>query len=228
MRVTAAQKAATRGRIVRAAHRLFTRHGFAAVTTRDIARAAGIASGTLFNYFPTKEAVAVALAASALADARAGWDAAGGGGRAGSLDEALFALVAAELRALEPHRGYLGPVLETALKALPGPIGDPEGGAIRAGHVDRVRALLATYRPAAPAGPVAEHLYWSLYTGVLAFWAADPPPAPDETLAILDHSVRAFVGWLDAPPPQPVPESEKADDADRRGARRPPRPRPGG
>ena len=41
------------------------------MTTRDIARAARIASGTLFNYFPTKEAIAAGLAAEAAAEAHA-------------------------------------------------------------------------------------------------------------------------------------------------------------
>ncbi|HEX4606576.1 MAG TPA: TetR/AcrR family transcriptional regulator, partial [Urbifossiella sp.] len=174
MRITAAQKAVTRERILRAAHDMFTGQGFAPVTTRDIARAAGIATGTLFNYFPTKEAVAVELAAAALAAARAEWDA--GPGSAGPLDEGLFTLIGGELRALEPHRGYFRPVLETALKPLPGGAADPTVAAVWAGHLERVRALLAGGRPAAPAGPVAEHLYWALYTGVLGFWAADPRP----------------------------------------------------
>jgi len=202
---------------------MFAKQGFAAVTTRDIARAVGIATGTLFNYFATKEAIAVELAAGALASARAGWDA--GEGPGGPLDEGLFALVAAELRALEPHRGYVGPVLETAWKLLPGPASAPTVAAVRGGHWDRVRALLAAHRPEAAAGPVTEHLYWTLYTGVLAFWAAEPPPDREETLAVLDHSVRAFVGWLDAPASAatPDPGGEVNDGTDRRRARRTPR-----
>ncbi|OWK36743.1 Transcriptional regulator, TetR family [Fimbriiglobus ruber] len=181
------------------AHRLFAKRGFAAVTTRDVARAADIATGTLFNYFRTKEAVAVALAAVSLADARAAWDARAA--RTATLDEQLFTLIVDELRALEPHRDYFIPVLEAVLKPPSGAADDPETAAVRAGHLDRVRGLLATHRPAVPTGPVTEHLYWSLYAGVLTFWAAAPPPDRDETLAVLDHSVRAFVGWLDAAGP---------------------------
>ena len=47
--------------------------GFDAATTREIATAARIAAGTLFNYFPTKEAIAVALAAEAMARRMANW-----------------------------------------------------------------------------------------------------------------------------------------------------------
>src|SRR5690348_11986203 len=66
MRVTAQTKAATRQRILDTARRLFTDRGYDATATRDIARAAGIASGTLFNYFPTKEAIVACLAREAI------------------------------------------------------------------------------------------------------------------------------------------------------------------
>ena len=51
MRITAEEKDATRRRILDAAVQLFRTRGFEATTTRDIADAAGIATGTLFNYF---------------------------------------------------------------------------------------------------------------------------------------------------------------------------------
>ena len=63
MRVTAEVKAETRRRISKAARDRFAKVGFEAATTRDIAAAAGIAAGTLFNYFAAKEAIAVALVA---------------------------------------------------------------------------------------------------------------------------------------------------------------------
>jgi len=44
-----------REKIVDAALRTFSRHGFRGSTTRRLARAAGITEVTLFRYFPTKE-----------------------------------------------------------------------------------------------------------------------------------------------------------------------------
>ena len=66
MRVTSEAKAATRQRILDAARSMFTTSGFEGCTTRQIADAAGIATGTLFNYFATKEAVLACLAAEAV------------------------------------------------------------------------------------------------------------------------------------------------------------------
>src|SRR2546422_8524914 len=52
-------KEAIRKRIVTAALSLFQTKGFDATTTRAIARKAGIAEGTVFNYFKTKEDIAL-------------------------------------------------------------------------------------------------------------------------------------------------------------------------
>ena len=67
MRITIEEKNATRQRIIQAAVALFRTGGFEATTTRDIARASEIATGTLFNYFDTKEAIVSALLGSASA-----------------------------------------------------------------------------------------------------------------------------------------------------------------
>ena len=46
--------AATHERILDAATALFAAHGFAAVTTPEVAAAAGVAQGSVFHHFPTK------------------------------------------------------------------------------------------------------------------------------------------------------------------------------
>ena len=55
----AQNREAIRKRIVTAALSLFQTKGFDATTTRAIARKAGIAEGTVFNYFRTKEDIAL-------------------------------------------------------------------------------------------------------------------------------------------------------------------------
>ena len=196
MRVTAEVKAETRRRILKAASDRFAKVGFEAATTREIAAAAGIAAGTLFNYFPSKEAIVMAMAAEALDKARRRFEA---GPRGESLEEDLFALIAAELRGLRPLRGCLRPMLETALSPMAQAEASPDGEAIRVGHLEAVGHLVAERDVGASLSPVAWNLYWTLYTGVLAFWAGDSSPHQEDTLAVLDHYLRAFVGSLPHP-----------------------------
>jgi hypothetical protein len=44
--------------------------------------------------------------------------------------------------------------------------------------------------------PTALQLYWTLYTGVLVFWANDKSSKQEDTLALIDESINMFVGWL--------------------------------
>jgi AcrR family transcriptional regulator len=197
MRITAEAKRETRQRILDEARALFGRGGFEAATTRDLAAAAGIATGTLFNYFPSKEAIAIALVAEALAGAHRTFETQPPKGE--SLEEDLFALIAAELRALRPHRSFFRPVLETALSPLVRTDASPEGEAIRVAHLEAATRLLAARLPEKALPPVALNLYWTLYTGVLAFWASDASPKQEDTLAVLDHYLKAFVRSLPQP-----------------------------
>jgi len=51
----------TRDQLLDAAHDLLRERGIMGTTTREIARAAGVADGTLYNYFRTREALFLAL-----------------------------------------------------------------------------------------------------------------------------------------------------------------------
>jgi AcrR family transcriptional regulator len=193
MRVTEERKTATRRQILDAAIELFRSRGFEATTTRDIATAAEIASGTVFNYFSTKEAIVAAAAGEALAKARSAF------ARLPSeadLAEELFALVAAELRQLKPLRKFIAPVLETSLSPLIAG-GNPSCDSLRTDHLELV-AGIARRHGQPELSTVALQMYWTLYTGVLAFWAGDKSPKQEDTLALLDQSLGMFIGWLQA------------------------------
>lgn len=57
------KKAAARSRILSEAIELFSRHGIDAVTVDQIAAAADVGKGTIYNYFETKEDIVVAFMA---------------------------------------------------------------------------------------------------------------------------------------------------------------------
>src|SRR5262245_34341093 len=111
----ARKKEATRARIVEAALALFRSRGFEQTTTRAIARRARIAEGTVFNYFPTKEDIAlhflgqeVDRAVAAIRDSRRL--------KKAPLDEKLFALIQTQLELLAPHERFIGAAFVEALK----------------------------------------------------------------------------------------------------------------
>src|SRR4051812_1231077 len=162
MRITAEAKNATKERIVAAALDLFRKRGFDSTTTRDIAQAAQIATGTLFNYFPTKESIAAEFATEALGKART---AVSKEAAHGSLEEELFALVAAELRQLRPLRKFISPLLETALSPLAAASQNGAPAAFRTEHLELV-AEIAQRHGVTEISPVSLQVYWALYTGV--------------------------------------------------------------
>jgi AcrR family transcriptional regulator len=200
MRINADAKQATRQRILEAARELFARHGFDGASTRDVARAAGIATGTLFNYFATKEAIAMTLVAEALAEGREDYRKKAKGGT--PLEEDLFAFIAAQVRRLKPHRSYLEPVLERALSPLALASATPEGEDLRVAHLEGVGEILRKHGRTEPP-PSTLHLYWSLFTGVLAFWSRDDSRHQEETLAVLDQALKMFVPSLPSPEGDP-------------------------
>jgi AcrR family transcriptional regulator len=199
MRVNQATRQATEERLLDSGAKLFDERGFEAATTRELAARSGVAVGTLFNYFPTKEALAHSLlmraagrAADELEAARASRPPLLDGERP-PLEETLFGHVAAELRHFAPYRRWIG----EALRATGGPLrqGGGEGEELSVAHLERVERWLSE------AGDTSEraitlHLYWSLYLGVLHFWSRDDSEHQGATLALLDRSIRLFCSSL--------------------------------
>ena len=192
MRVTAEAKAATRERILRAAYELFTMRGFEATTTRDIAQASDIAVGTLFNYFETKEAIIATLTTQAMVVVceeleRKPPD-------VELFEEALFYFISSGLKKLQPLRKQLNALVETTLSPLVS-VASQDANSIRVLHLETISKLAREYG-IGDLPPVALQLYWTLYTGVLVYWANDQSSKQELTLALLDQSLAMFMGWL--------------------------------
>jgi AcrR family transcriptional regulator len=201
MRITTKARAENRIRILKEAANLFKNKGFSQTTTRDIARATGIATGTLFNYFATKEDLVLALVGICLKDAEADFQRRRHGGE--NLDELLFAYAATSLRHLRHHRGYVEIVLRAGTGSSQKSRKAGEAERIRAAHLETVTELIGAFdgeslegvQSFSPTG-LDLHLYWTLFLGVLNFWAGDESPHQEETLALLDQSMKLFVESL--------------------------------
>lgn len=191
MRISGQAKEESRERIMEKAAGLFISKGFDATTTRDIALATGMAVGTLFNYFPSKETLAMTMVNEALATGSEDFDRRRSGDE--ELAEELFLFIMAGLRQLRPLRPFLGPVLERSLSPFPRKNVCREGEAARADHLAGVQVIIARHGFSEAPDAVAMTIYWSLYLGILAFWSNDSSPDQEESQGMIDYALRFFV-----------------------------------
>ncbi len=68
MRQSSQTEEDTRTKILQAALQLFARRGYDGTTTKDLAKSAGVAEGTLFRYFPNKKAILIEVATAGWVD----------------------------------------------------------------------------------------------------------------------------------------------------------------
>ncbi|MFM2311679.1 MAG: hypothetical protein RLZZ04_955 [Cyanobacteriota bacterium] len=68
MRQTPATEEDTRTKILQAALQLFAKRGYEATTTKDLAKSAGVAEGTLFRHFSNKKAILIEVATAGWVD----------------------------------------------------------------------------------------------------------------------------------------------------------------
>lgn len=191
MRISEQAKEENRARILEKAAEIFIEKGFEDTTTRDIALASGLATGTLFNYFPSKETLAMTMVAEAFSQGREDFQRRRTGKE--DLAEELFLFVASGLRRLRPLRPFLGPVLERSLSPFPRKTVCQEGETARLGHLNAVQGIIVRHGFSEAPDYVAMTMYWSLYLGILAFWTNDASSNQEETLSLIDYSIRMFV-----------------------------------
>ncbi len=194
MRITKEAKEKNRKNILETAEKLFALKGYEQTTTRDISEACGMAKGTLFNYFNSKETLAMTLVAHAMESGRQTYLRRKSGDE--SLAEELFLLVASELRALRPYRSYIGPVLESGMSFFAKKSTCAAGEQARQSHLRAVAAALEGHGFAFMHNSIAVTLYWSLYFGILAHWSGDQSENQAETLTLADYSMQVFVNTI--------------------------------
>ncbi len=195
MRVTASTRKATRLKILEVAQELFDSQGFQETTSRDLAAGVGIAAGTTFNYFPSKEAIVLQLIADALEKSEATFPRRVRDGS--TLEEDLFLHVSTGLRQLKPLRRFAAPAVEAYLGPAASAGASDPGESVRTRHLETVSNLLSRHGRAEPPTAMQLQMYWLLYTGVLAFWAKDSSRKQEDTLALLDQSMKMFVNWIE-------------------------------
>jgi AcrR family transcriptional regulator len=195
----AENKAATERRIVTAALGLFQSRGFDATTTRAIAKKAGIAEGTVFNYFRTKEDIALHFFEQEVEEAMAAVTK-NPRLRKAPLAEKLFALIQRQLELLLPYERFIGNAFLEVLKpASKLGIFSHRAAALRHRYLAFVQALIEESQPKKTVVPLqwwVPDAFWLFYMVVLLFWLGDSSPKKQNTLAFLDRSLEMGVAML--------------------------------
>jgi AcrR family transcriptional regulator len=189
---------AIRTRIVNAALSLFQEKGFDATTTKSIARRAKVAERTVFNYFETKEDIALYFfelevdhaMAAVQKDAKV---------RRAPLEEKLFALIQTQLEFLEPHERFIGAAVISALRPTSKLGFSSQAVALRNRYLTFVEELIRESVPRQASGWFAWFaplMFWIYYLGILLYWLNDDSQGKQNTLALLDRSLKVGVMLL--------------------------------
>jgi AcrR family transcriptional regulator len=173
----ARSRAATRRRLLEAGTALFAASGLHGVTSAQIARRAGVATGTFYLHFPDKEALFHEIAFAALAELRARQDRASAGTALGS--RAYIRVRTEEfLRFAEEKRELIRMVFGRAESAgLADEVREAVVPEIQRWLERRAREgrLPADLHPA-----VAAQAHAAVLTRVIAWWVEDPTRATRE------------------------------------------------
>ena len=194
----ARQKEAVRKRIVDAALSLFQSKGFDQTTTRQIAQKAKLAEGTIFNYFETKEDIALHFfeleVDHAIATVRTSSRL-----RRAPLEEKLFALIEAQLEFLAPYERFIGAAFVHALRPTSKIAFSMQALDLRNRYIAFVQELLQD-SGSVPAGSMltwaAPSVFWIYYVGILLYWLNDASKGKQHTRALLDRSLELGVAML--------------------------------
>lgn len=200
MRISQQAKQENRNKILTVAKELFITKGFEDTTTRDVAQATGMATGTLFNYFPSKETLAMHIVRKALQQGYEDYKNRKTGEE--NLSEELYLFIFSGLRKLQPYHSFLGPVFERSLSPFPRKTLCVEGEATKKNQLHAVSRIIHSHGFDMSENTMISIMYWSVYLGILAFWVNDESPKQQESHAFIDYALHFFVHAISGTEPQ--------------------------
>lgn len=179
--------------ILKAALKLFAAKGFYKTTTKAISREAGIAEGTLFNYFPTKEDLAHYFFEQEL-DAVIEWYKQDSRIQRATLPEKLFAIIQQSLDRLTQYEDFLGAIYLRSLtptsKLSPWNLQSHER------HLRYLRFIRNILADAEKAGDIPRlgdfgaYAFGLLHLAIITHWLQDGSRGKEDTLALLDRCLK--------------------------------------
>lgn len=188
-----ARSKATVKAIIEGCAQVLAQQGYSALTTNEIARVAGVSIGSVYEYFPGKEAIVAAMVEDLLARNLSRLDAELGTRHNNSFDKAMRHWVGTLFRLVQENRALLQVLVfevPYAMRLVPAStlqrqlLGVVMKGAARSRQQYRILPR-----------PEVLYLIASLTAGALLSLAFAPPPGLHAE-AILDELAARIVAWL--------------------------------
>lgn len=189
----AENKERTRQRILLAALELFCKKGFDRTTAKQISDRAGIAEGTLFNYFKTKEDLALYFFEEELAGI-IDWYWKENALHDRQLPEKLFAIIYRHLERLAPYEDFIGAVYMRMFQ----PVSRLSALALetRERNLRYLRFIKEVIQESGEEGLLASlgdftaYGFGMFHFAILTYWLQDSSRGKERTLALLDRSLK--------------------------------------
>ncbi len=191
MKISAKQKIETRQAILDAAVALIIEKGFRATSMRAIAQQAGVGDATIYNYFPTKEAIFYAYYEDRFAQAAATLQ------RIEGLDEHTFqerlqAFFEEILHAFLPDREFLQATFHSVFFSIP-----PNSRELRPIQEPFFATVSAAFAAAREKGEFEDmlfeeiivRLFWDYCIGIVLYWLKDASERFTATSVLIDKTM---------------------------------------
>lgn len=177
----------TRQRLVQVSMKLFLDQGFDKTTMREIARAAGLAPGAAYYYFPSKEALIFGFYEKSFDEQLPGAEKALAEQK--GLAERLAGVVSAHLRVSEPYHG-LAKVLFRIAADPEHPISpfSAESKPLRDRNIALMGRVLEGQRVAKELEADLPSLLWLYKMGILLYWLHDRSAGHKATYRLIQQS----------------------------------------
>jgi AcrR family transcriptional regulator len=184
---------ATRGRILDAALQLFRDQGFEAATMREIATAAGVATGAAYYYFDSKDAIVLAFYDQAQKDMAPRLEEVLAGSR--DLADRLRGILQVKLEYFEPSRRFLHALAAHTDPRHPLSPFSVQTREIRENDMQFFARALDGSRVRVPDDlqGYLPRLLWMYQMGVILFWIYDASAGQKKTRALMEKSLDVVV-----------------------------------
>ncbi len=184
----------TRKRILEAALELFRSRGFDKTTMRDVAAAAGVATGAAYYYFQSKEDLVMAFYELTAQESREQLPAALAGVK--DLKGRIRLVIDIKFDQFAPHRAFLGALMRSAVDpASPlSPFGT-DSRELREEAIGWFRLAIAEAGERVPKDlePILPSLLWMYQMGLIFFWIYDRSPRQERSRRLIDGTLDLIV-----------------------------------